>query len=48
MEKYGKEQLDMARMGRDNDIRMAVIYYPQINTYNGKSNIQIVVKQVQI
>lgn len=48
LEKYGKEQLDMARMGRDNDIRMAVLYYPQINTYNEKRNIQIVVKQVQI
>lgn len=48
LEKYGREQLDRARIGRDNDIEMAVTYYPQINTYNGKETIQIVVKQIQI
>lgn len=48
LEKYGREQLDRARMGRDNDIRMAVTYYPQINTYNGKTTVQVVVKQFQI
>ncbi len=47
-EKYGSKQLDRARMGRDNDIRMAVTYYPQINTYNGKTSVQIVVRQIQI
>ena len=48
LEKYGKEQLDRARLGRDNSIEMAVTYYPQINTYNGNKTIQIVVKQIQI
>lgn len=48
LEKYGTEQLGRARSGRDNDIRMAVAYYPQINTYNGNKTIQIVVKQIQI
>lgn len=48
LEKYGREQLDRARLGRDNDIRMAVTYYPQINTYNENTTVQIVVKQFQI
>lgn len=48
LKQYGKEQLDRARAGRDNDIRMAVTYYPQINTYNGKKTIQIVVRQIQL
>ena len=47
-EKYGEEQLKLAKTGRENEIRMAVTYYPQINTYNGKTSVQIIIKQIQI
>ena len=41
--KYGKEELGKVRMGIDNDVRLSVIYYPQINEYRGNIENQIVV-----
>ena len=41
--KYGKEEIGKVRMGRDNDVRLSVIYYPQINEYRGNIENQIVV-----
>ena len=47
-EKYGDEEFRNAKMGMDNEIRLCVAYYPQINTYKGKTTVQIVVKEVDL
>ena len=42
-EKYGEEQVRKAKMSIPNDIRISVIYYPDINEYNGHESMQIIV-----
>lgn len=39
--KYGNSELDNVLKGIDNDIMIDIIYYPDINEYNGKTNIQL-------
>lgn len=41
--KYGADQVDALLHGRPQQMRFAFIYYPQINTYQGKSCPQIVI-----
>ena len=41
--KYGEEQVRRAKMSMSNDIRISVIYYPDINEYNGRESMQIIV-----
>ena len=43
-EKYSQEALEEALAGRDGGMLVSFIYYPQIDTYLGRNNIQIVVK----
>ena len=42
-DKFGDEQVRRAKMSLDNDIRISVIYYPDINEYNGRESMQIIV-----
>lgn len=42
--KYGKDELDRAYKGIDNNILLDIIYYPSINEYMGKVSIQIVIQ----
>ncbi len=42
-EKFGEEEVRKARMSLSNDIRISVIYYPDINEYNGRESMQIIV-----
>lgn len=42
-EKFGEEQVRRAKMSLPNDIRISVIYYPDINEYNGRESMQIIV-----
>ncbi len=42
-EKFGEGELDKACMGKENDIYMSCIFYPDINEYNGMKNIQIII-----
>ena len=42
-EKFGEEQVRKAKMSMQNDIRISVIYYPDINEYNGRETMQIIV-----
>ncbi|MCI9082499.1 MAG: single-stranded-DNA-specific exonuclease RecJ [Lachnospiraceae bacterium] len=44
-EKYGRQALEAALAGRDSGILVSFVYYPEINTYLGRENIQIVVKK---
>lgn len=43
-EKYGKEVLEQVMMGRDSGVIVSFIYYPEINVYNGRESLQIIVK----
>ena len=43
-EKYGKHALMQAMEGERSGITVSFVYYPEINSYNGRENIQIVVK----
>lgn len=43
-EKYGAGELDAAFHGRENRIRMSVVYYPEINDYQGMESIQLIIK----
>ncbi len=45
--KYGKNEVQQAFLGRTNGIRMSVVYYPEINRYQGNESIQIVIKNYQ-
>ena len=42
-EEYGEEQIKKAKLGMENDIRISVIYYPDINEYNGRRTVQIII-----
>lgn len=43
-EKYSKEQLDRLMDGRENEVTLSVLYYPSINEYMGKQQIQYVMQ----
>ena len=45
--KYGENEVQEAFLGRTNGIRMSVVYYPEINRYQGNESIQIVIKNYQ-
>ena len=45
--KYGENEVQQAFLGRTNAIRMSVIYYPEINRYQGNESIQIVIQNYQ-
>ena len=42
-QKYGDEQVDALLCGQPQQMRFAFIYYPQINHYQGRSTLQIVI-----
>lgn len=46
-EKFGQEEVEKAFSGKPNKIQMKVVYYPEINEYNGYENIQIVIRYYQ-
>ena len=41
--KFGEEQIRKAKMNIPNDIILSIIYYPDINEYNGRRTVQIIV-----
>ena len=43
-EKFGQAEMENAFLGRENRIRMQIIYYPEINEYNGMEQVQIVIR----
>ena len=46
-EKFGKEELEKAYRGMLNKIRLSIIYYPDINEYNGIKSLQINIREYQ-
>ena len=45
--KYGEEEVEAAFRGRENAIRMSVIYYPEINEYQGIESVQLIIRNYQ-
>ncbi len=46
-DKYGEEEVEAALRGRENAIRMSVIYYPEINEYQGIESVQLIIRNYQ-
>ncbi|MBU5426429.1 single-stranded-DNA-specific exonuclease RecJ [Tissierella pigra] len=46
--RYGRTQLENIYKGIDNNINIDILYYPSINEYNGKTNIQITIQSYRI
>lgn len=44
-ERFGEKNVQAALQGKDNNISMKVIYYPEINEYQGFKNIRVVIKR---
>ena len=42
-ERFGEEEVRKMQMGLENMVKISVIYYPQINEFNGRVENQIVV-----
>lgn len=43
--KFSKEDVELAKKGRENGILLSVLYYPEINDYNGMDNLRVVIKR---
>lgn len=43
-QKYGGNAIEQALAGRDSGMLVSLVYYPEINVYNGRESIQIIVK----
>lgn len=43
--KFSETDVDNALNGRENNIRLSIIYYPEINEYRGFKNIRVVIKR---
>lgn len=43
-EKYGDAQVEAALCGKNNKILLQIVYYPEINSYNGRESIQIIIR----
>lgn len=43
-EKYGRQEVEKAILGRPNAIRLSIIYYPTIDDYNGVEKLQVLIK----
>lgn len=46
-EKFGKEQVEAAFLGKPNTIELSIIYNPEINNYRGVDTVQIIVEHYQ-
>lgn len=43
-EKFGNDQVEAAISGKNNKILLQIVYYPEINMYNGMENIQMIIR----
>lgn len=46
--KYSSVQLENLRQGKDNDIKIDVVYTPEINEFNGNTSIQLKIKSYRM
>ncbi|MCE5220800.1 MAG: single-stranded-DNA-specific exonuclease RecJ [Clostridium sp.] len=47
-DKYGKKELQKLYDGAYNDVQLDLVFYPNVNEYNGNTSIQIVVQNYRI
>lgn len=43
-QKYGAKAIEKALQGKGEDIQVSLVYYPEINTYQGRETLQIIVR----
>ena len=43
-EKYGESEMERALAGKENGILMSVVFYPQLNEYQGTESVQLVIR----
>lgn len=46
-EKYGESELSKAFAGQENKIRMAAVYYPEVDEYQGNGCVQLIIRNYQ-
>ena len=46
-EKYGSAEVEKAFRGQINKLRIMIVYYPEINEYNGVESVQIIIRNYQ-
>lgn len=46
-DKYSESEVEAAFRGASNDIRMSVVYYPEINDYQGTESVQLIIRNYQ-
>lgn len=47
IEKFGAEEIEKAKKGRKNNINISVVYYPQINEYNGIREVRLMITKIR-
>lgn len=47
-EKYGKTEVENAFSGRNNNIKMSVVYYPDINEFNGRKSLRVIIRRYML
>ena len=43
-DKFGNDQVEAAICGKNNKILLQIVYYPEINVYNGMENMQMIIR----
>ena len=46
-EKYGSAEVEKAFRGQINKLRIMIVYYPEINEYNGVESVQVIIRNYQ-
>lgn len=44
-EKFGKDAVEQLKMGKAEGVKLTIVYYPDINEYNGRKSIQVVIQK---
>lgn len=42
--KFGQDEIDKAMKGEDNDIKIMLLYYPNVNEFNGREYLQLIIE----
>lgn len=46
-QKFGAAEVERALRGQENAIRMSVVYYPEVNTWQGMESVQLIIRNYQ-
>lgn len=42
--KFGQDEIDKAMKGEDNEIKIMLLYYPNVNEFNGREYLQLIIE----